>query len=117
MSTEAPIKLFPWNMSATGRWEISSLQELQTHEPEDLAEPLWKQGLLHSALIELISHGNPRKAALIARISVKTDPTREQIIIENIGPLAKDLLRCRNLKSLPSKPSEFPHHVNYVLVN
>lgn len=104
-------------MSVTGRWTKSSLLELQTQEPEDLAGPLWEQSLLHSALLELISHGNLRKAARIARISVEIDPTREQIIVEKIGPLAKDLLHCRNLKSLPSKPSEFPHHINYVLVN
>lgn len=103
-------------MSATGKWAISSLLELQTQEPEDLAGPLWEQSLLHSALLELISHGNLRKAAHIIKILVMTDPTREQFI-EKIGPFAKDLLHCRKLESLPSKPSEFPPNINYVLVN
>jgi hypothetical protein len=108
---------YPWNLSSTGCWSSESLSELKNGMPEDLAEMLWEKGIYAqgAAMIELIEHGNPRKAAEVARVLVKNHPAAEDGFKKIFGSQLDLILRVP-LDNLPSRPQEYPNttEVGYV---
>jgi hypothetical protein len=108
---------YPWNLSTTGYWSPESLSELKDRTPEDLAEILFERGVCvqGAAMIELIEHGNPRKAAEVVRIMVKNHSATEEGFKRILGPELDFFLRVP-LDKLPSRPQEYPNvaKVEYV---
>lgn len=106
--------VYGWDTSATGSWSVESgLHKLRDDAPEDLAEILWAWGIhvQNTAMYELIAHGNPRKAAEVARALVEAHPIVEKSIREGFGDeMAKYLLRTK-LTTIPSCPAEFPRDI------
>jgi len=106
---------YPWSMSATGDWSPETgIYLLRDKTPEDLAEILWEPGIYvqNSAIVELIRHGNPRKAAEVARALVKAHPIVEKSIKEGFGEEFANYLFKTQLDTLPSKPEEYDNGVN-----
>jgi hypothetical protein len=102
---------YSWEESATRQWGLDSgLYALRDDKPDDLAHILWKPGISvqNSAIIELMAHGNPRKAAEVARALVTNYPVTEQSIRAGFGPDLSDYLLLLPLELLPSSPEEYP---------
>lgn len=108
---------YPWNLSRSGCWSPESLSELRDRTPGDLAEILFEEGVYSqaAAMIELIGHGNPRKAAEVVRIMVEKHPATEEGFKKIFGPELDFFLRVP-LDKLPSRPQEYPDEaeINYV---
>jgi hypothetical protein len=107
------VVFYPWSLSATGDWSPDTgLFELRDRTPEELVELLWEPGIYvqNSAIVELMAHGNPRKAAALARELVKKHPIAEKSIREGFKRAADYLLKAP-LDNLPSKPEEYPRNV------
>lgn len=104
------VRILPWDISATGSWGPNSgIFLLRDQEVSQLIESLWGYGshVQNTALIELIAHGNPRKAAEIARGLVIKYPVVEISLRRDLGPIAEYLLKTP-LEALPSNLSEYP---------
>jgi hypothetical protein len=113
------VVIVSWDVSATGNWcPRTGLHELRDRSPSELAEWLWEWGSYpqNSAIIELIAHGNPRKAAELARALVAAYPITEDSIRRELAELA-DYLLTAPLESIPGSPSEFPSGANVQLPN
>jgi len=108
------IVFYPWNLSKTGQWSPDTgLYYLRDNPPEQLAEWLLEMDdkmVQTSAIVELMVHGNPRKAAQIARIMVRRNPEVELPLRESFGELAEYFLDT-NLELLPGSPAEYPKDV------
>lgn len=112
------LTFYPWNLSATGSWSPDTgIYYLRDMSPEELADLLWEPGIhvQNTAIIELMAHGNPRKAAEVARALVKKHPVVEESIREGFKDMADYLLRDP-LESIPSSPSEYPKHVKIAFI-
>lgn len=108
-----PIKFYPWSVSVTGSWgPDTGIYYLRDLSPEELVDLLWEPGIhvQNTAIIELMAHGNPRKAAEVARALVEKHPIVEKSIREGFGDIADYLLRIP-LEKIPSSPSEYPKDV------
>lgn len=67
---EGKIKIYPWSMSITGMWgPDTGLYALRDEQAEQIAEMIWPAGIgvQQSAVVELLAHGNIRKAAQLVR--------------------------------------------------
>lgn len=106
--------VYPWNMSATREFDQKELRKIRDEEPKVLAEVLWPGGkaVRNRALIELIAHGNPRKAAEVTRAQTTEHPKQTTLIKKQLeeafGSKAARMLLTQNLSSIPSSPKEFP---------
>lgn len=113
ITPEQPVvTVYPWNLSKTGYWgPKTGLHELRDLDPDELAEWLCEPGhVQNSAIAEIVAHGNPKKAAKLARALVHNHPVSEKSIREGFGEFANILLTFP-LSSLPSEPKEYPAHV------
>mgnify|MGYP001151105440 CR=1 FL=1 len=113
MPQEKKATIFPWSMSATGDWpEGTGLHLLRDESPNNIAQGLCMQGerVIPSAIYEITVHGNPRKAAEVARRIVEQDPTYEEVIRKSFGRAAETILETP-LEELASRPSEYPEDV------
>lgn len=99
-----------WDESATGDWSINTgLHRLRDDSPNNLAKWLWDNGI-HvevSGVIELLAHGNPRKAAEVARALVDQNIMFAHKIRAQYGELAPYLFDTP-LEEMPSCPAEYP---------
>lgn len=105
------VRVYPWEMSATGSWSPETgIFRLRDDTPEQLAELLWNPGSLvqNTAMVELMAHGNPRKAAQLARALVSQHPIAENSIREGFGPRTAEYLLKVPLERIPGTPSEYP---------
>jgi len=59
-------------------------------------------------LFEILAHGNPRKAAMVARNLVEQHPICESSLRKETGTEMTDYLLKSELLKLPSKPEEYP---------
>lgn len=108
--TEKKVRILPWEMSATGSWgPETGIFLLRDEAISQLVEILWEHGIhvQNTALVELIAHGNPRKAAELARGLVQKYPVVEISLRRDFGSVAAYLLETP-LEQLPSQPSEYP---------
>ena len=108
------VLFYPWDVSKTGDWSPDTgIYLLRDESPEVLASILWDNGIyvLNSAIIELMAHGNSRKAADVARILVRDYPIVENSIRENFGNEGGDYLLNVPLEDIPSCPEEYPSDV------
>lgn len=102
---------YSWDESATRQWgPESGLYALRDDTPDDLAHLLWEPGISvqNSAIVELMAHGNPRKAAEVARALVTHYPVTERSIRTFFGLETGDYLLLLPLALLPSSPEEYP---------
>lgn len=107
------ITIYPWNISKTGQWcRETGLYDLRDRSPEELANLLWEPGdaVQNSAIVELMFHGNPKKAAAFARELVRKHPVAEQTIRSSFSFIADYLLKAP-LERLPGRPEEYPPDV------
>lgn len=114
MTERQTLIIYPWSMSSTGLWSLDTgIYELRDRSPEELVDLLWEPGISiqNTAIAELISHGNQRKAAEVARALVKKHSVVEISIREGFGEDMGDFLLKTPLEYIPSKPQEFPPSV------
>jgi len=115
LNVELPeVIIYPWFQSITGSWSPDTgLYLLRDLEPEELVDLLWSVGshVQNTALVELVAHGNPRKAATLARALIKRHPVAEKSIREFLGADMSQLLLDSPLHQLPTCPKEFPLNV------
>lgn len=108
------LTFYPWDVSVTGSWSPDTgIYLLRDETPEKLAEILWKPGIhvQNTAIMELLAHGNPRKAAEVARALINAHPVVEKSIIEEFGEEMVDFLLKTKLELIPSKPEEYPSDI------
>lgn len=111
------ITFYPWNLSQTGKWgsgtEEYGLNLLRYKAPQELAELLWEPGrdVQQTAIIEIMAHGNPRKAAEVARELVRLHPAAERSLREDLQEPTTSFLLETPLRNIPSKPEEYPANV------
>lgn len=109
------LRIYPWNLSVTGLWSPDTgIYELRDREPEELADLLLESGIdvQNAAIVELAKHGNPRKAAEVARALVKKHPISEKSIRKGFGNDTGDFLLNAPLYSIPNNPQEYPGDIN-----
>ncbi len=106
---QTPI-FYGWGESATGNFGDDELLRLRDEHPSEIAQALWNPGrfVQTQALYELLAHGNPRKAAMVARNLVEQHPICENSLREDVGDEITDYLLKSQLLNLPSKPEEYP---------
>lgn len=108
--------IYPWTLSATGDWDpktsLLDLRDLTSQELfRELGNPEVKAlALTISAISELIAHGNPRKAASLARLYAKQNPGLKQWFHDQDGTAAELLFEAQ-LSTLPAEPKEYPPQV------
>jgi hypothetical protein len=106
--TKKAFRFYDWNESATGYWSIDTgLHRLRDEPVSGLVSDLWNFRVYQSASIELLAHGNPRKAAELAREIRAQHIVEGHKIREQYGVLA-ELMFDVPLEQLPSKPEEYP---------
>jgi len=113
-SEQKTITFYPWELSTTGAWgPDTGIFKLRDESPEELADLLWEPGIYvqNTAIIELMTHGNPRKAAAVARALVGKHPVAEQSIRNQFGDMANFLLE-EPLENIPGSPQEYPRDIN-----
>lgn len=118
MVEKREVKIYPWTLSATGLWgEETGLFRLRDENPAHLVPSLWVCGTKaqNSAILELTCHGNPRKAAEVARALVEQHSVCERSIRAAFPNIADDLLE-RPLDSLPSCPEEYPPDIKITYI-
>ena len=99
-----------WEESATGEWgPDTGLYRLRDDSPADLARWLWEQGrgVQVTATIELLAHGNPRKAGEFVRALTHQNVMLSHKIRAQYGELANYLFDTP-LEEMPSCPAEYP---------
>lgn len=104
------LKIYPWNMSITGAWSLDTgILLLRDLSPEELSSLLWEYGIRvqNTAIVELIAHGNPRKASAFARKLVADHPEAIASIQESFGEEILEMLLHRPLEKIPGSPEEF----------
>lgn len=107
------LSIHPWSHSVTGEWsEDSGLLNLRDDDPATLSEELWPAGIgvQQTAVIELMAHGNPRKAAQLVRSLVEQHPDLKDTIRSQYAGLEEYLFDLP-LDRLPSKPDEYPKNI------
>jgi len=105
-----PFRFYSWEKSATGDWSPDTgLYRLRDDSPTKLADWLWENGIRvqQTATIELMAHGNLRKAAELVRALAEQHPFQRPQIRDQYGCLS-DVLFDSLLESLPSSPAEYP---------
>jgi len=105
------IKIYPWDISMTRQWSpASGLYRLRDDSPDKLARDLWEQGsyIQQSATVEMLAHGNPRKAAEFVRALEKNHPESKKDIRGRYSSSIENYLFETPLDLLPSDPSEYP---------
>ena len=108
------LTFYPWDRSSTGFWDVESgLPDLRDKPAEVLAKALLSGGshVQNTAIVELMTHGNPRKAAAVARELIKQHPIAIDSIMRDFG-LFKKLLLEVPLANIPSKPEEYPKRMS-----
>ena len=104
-----PLRFRSWEESATGDWSPSTgLYRLRDDTPQNLASWMWEQGkyVQRTATIELLAHGNPRKAAEFVRALADQHPLLRQKIRQDYDELS-NLLFDTPLEQLPASPKEY----------
>lgn len=108
------ITIYPWNLSKTGQWSPETgIYYLRDNPPEQLAEwflEMDDEMVLTSAIVELMVHGNPRKAAQIAQIMVQKNSDLEKSLRKSFGDLSEYFLD-KDIELLPGSPAEYPKDV------
>lgn len=106
---DARLQFLKWDTSETGQFSAEHLQILRDAHPDDIASLLYEAGSYAQcgALAEYLTHGNPRKAAMVAQSLVRIYPVCEQSMRENWKDLA-DYFLCSNPMTLPSSPDDYP---------
>lgn len=114
------LSFMDWNSSITGDWDIESgLHELRDLSVNDLSDDLWNGDdyyVTNSALLELIGHGNPRKAAAVAQDIVRKHGEAKEYILQGLGNDIGNRLLESNPQDLPSSPKEYPKHIKVTMV-
>lgn len=106
-----------WDLSATGQWGIDTgLHALRDDSASDLVRPLYEGETYHTAIMELVGHGHPRKAAEVARAIIDAHPETEEIMRSGLDSLAEQLLDAP-LDLLPASPSDYKIPVRVKKVN
>lgn len=106
------ILIYPWQISATGKWGENGLRKLVEEDVDVIAASMLVNAhpdeICLSAITEFVLHGNVRKAAELARYFVKVNPSIKEMIGEYIPPtLGRDLLETE-LEDLPACGGDFP---------
>lgn len=112
------VMIFPWSMSATGQWsEETGLLKLRDDTIKELVEWLFPWGYIpqNTAIVELMAHGNLRRAAEFARNLVEAYPVCERSVRASFGETTDRLLND-DLESFPSKPEEFSPEFRIVFI-
>lgn len=118
-SERSPVKIYPWSMSATGEFEQDQLTILQHSDIGFLVEWLNEKpyGIMNS-LIEIMYHGNVRRAIQIARGLVETNPIHQARFREVLGfgedERLFDYWFKKPIEEIPSQPSEMTVPIEYV---
>lgn len=113
------LKFYPWNISATGSWSVDTglhhLHQLRDLGPKALAALLWTPGIYvrNTAIIELMMHGNPQKAAQVARELVEQHPICEKSIQDELGTAIANYLLVFPLDQIPRTPEEYSADVDW----
>ena len=106
------VKVYSWDLSATHDWNPETeLLNLRDLSPEELVKWLNSDGTDYyvqcSAILELIRHGCPRKAAELARALVEADPAvQESMVLKFSEPVCISMLTTP-LEHIPLDPMEF----------
>jgi len=111
MENKSKPQFLDWSISATNQWSDEEMSWLRNENPSEMVEPLWGAGrsVQNFALMEMVAHGNYRKAAALSRAMVSAHPECKRSISEDCGPDMAKILLEENLLKLPSKPSEIKH--------
>jgi len=112
------VPIYPWSVSATKRYNQEALRELRDKPPERLAEESLSAGgnTLKFTLIELMCHGNPRKAAETARAAADEHSEVKNLVEQWFGGDAGVvcMLLRDNLGSIAATAKDFRGPVTYI---
>ena len=111
----SPRKIYPWSMSATGGFGEDQLFMLQHYDVEELVE--WfdeKPYGIMIGIMEILGHGNDRKAIEIARGLVGLNPAHERRFSEVMDERTMEYWFRKPLEEIPSQPSEIRGPVEFV---
>lgn len=114
------VRIYPWSFSVTREWgPDTGIYLLRDEDPVTLARILFENGryVIGTGLYEIIAHGNPRRAAEVARELTKIDPGLETEFTRLFGEEGTKTLLKRALAEIPSAPSEYPANVRIMYVN
>lgn len=106
-------KSYTWYESATGDLSSENLLSLRDETVSQLVELLWPGGTYYSRspILELIAHGDPRKAAELAGALVEKYPPVRVLLRRDFRRNLYYLLDIP-LEYLPSKLAEFTQDDN-----
>ncbi len=112
------LKVYPWSMSATGYFHRDQLVVLQYHDVGKLVQLLDQEPhMLIISVMEIIGHGNIRRAVQIARGLVEVNPRHEQRFRQYMDQDTMRYWFSEPLEKIPSNPSEIPVPIEYVYVH
>jgi hypothetical protein len=114
--TERPIlRIFPWSLSATGRYSTEQLAVLKNNDIEEIVGILNEQPHeIFDTMAEIVGHGNIRRAVRIARGLVSANPAHEQLFKTQMDRHTMHHWFKVPLGSIPSKPTEILVPVEYI---
>jgi hypothetical protein len=114
--SEGPIlRIFPWSLSATGRYNQEQLAVLKNNDIEEIVEILNQQPHeIFDTMAEIVGHGNIRRAVQIARGLVSVNPAHEQLFQTKMDRHTMHHWFKEPLDRIPSRPTEIPVPVEYI---
>jgi hypothetical protein len=118
-SWEHTVWIFPWTVAVTEKWKNpEDLAKLRDGSPAELGVALRAAGTasLGSALLEILYHGNQRKAAEVARAAAYKDEMIAKCIKDVFGETEARKLLTYPLDNLIEKPAENPRGFEIVYV-
>lgn len=111
-----PIRIYPWEISATGEFDQEQLELLHLADVDYLVEWLNEKpyGIMIS-LMEILGHGHIRRAVQIARGLVQVNPTNQARFDEVMpDPKIRRYWFETPLEEIPEGPSEIQQPKDYV---
>lgn len=116
-SEGSPIKIYPWSISVTGGFNERELRFLRIFPVKYLIEDFDENPYsITRALVEIVFHGNPRRAAQFARGLVELNPDHLERFREYFEGYEQEMevLFKKPIDEFPSQPSEIRGPIEYV---
>lgn len=108
--TVEPPDLLPWNRSFEDFFPLEDLERIRDDHPDQIIEDCRNASaeVKWQVVVELVEHGNYRKAAFLARFYLGEMDKNDRVIAKSkTDPIVMNDLLHEKLLELPQKPDEF----------
>jgi hypothetical protein len=105
----APRQIFPWSISITGRFGQEGLKMLELDHVLEVVEFLDKKPhMIIDSVMEIVGHGELRRAVHIARTLVWINPRHKQLFMPHMDEHTQDHWFKEPLDRIPTSLSRPP---------